>query len=170
MSQSSPFRLAEEARSQQAEAPTGLPSVELQQLWFSLQKREWSSLVLVPADAQTSALDFGQPLYEVGRLALGEQLKLVDARSLKLTETAPLILEMTGAGPARPGAVRPDRVMVLVDSVLSRPSGIPVALAADLAVLCIELGRSSLPDARSTLQILGQQRFAGCLTIAASRR
>jgi hypothetical protein len=137
----------------------GIPSLSLQQLWFSLQRHEWSSLVAVPSDRDLSVMDFVRPLYEVGRLALGEKLRLVDARDVKLTRTAPLILEMTGGG--QPGG----RALVLLESVLSHPSGVPVALAADAALLCVELGRTSLAAARETVRIVGAQRFLGCITL-----
>jgi hypothetical protein len=140
----------------------GIPSLSLQQLWFSLQRREWSSLVAVPADRGLSVMDFVRPLYEVGRLALGEKLRLLDARDVKLTRTAPLILEMTGGGSGgQPGG----RVLVLIESVLSHPSGVPVALAADAALLCVEMGTTSIAAARETLQIVGPQRFLGCITL-----
>ena len=41
----------------------------------------------------------GRPLYEVGHLAMGDRLRLLDAREVKLDKTAPLILDMTGASP-----------------------------------------------------------------------
>jgi len=36
----------------------GIPSLSLQQLWFSIQRREWSSLVAVPGDRDMSVMDF----------------------------------------------------------------------------------------------------------------
>ena len=144
----------------------GIPSLSLQQLWFSLQRREWSTLVAIPADRNQSVMDFVRPLYEVGRLAMGDKLRLVDARDVKLTRTAALILEMTGGGPARgPGAVDAGRALVLIESVLSHPSGVPVALAADAALLCVEMGKTSIAAARETVQIVGAQRFLGCITL-----
>ena len=142
----------------------GIPSLSLQQLWFSIQRREWSSLVAVPADRDMPVMDFVKPLYDVGRLAMGDNLRLVDAREVKLTRTAPLIVEMTGAvrGPGSKGG---ERVLVVIDSVLSHPSGVPVALAADAALLCVEMGKTSLTAARETLQIVGAQRFLGCITL-----
>ena len=140
----------------------GIPSLSMQQLWFSLQRHEWSTLVAVPADRETSVMDFGRPLYEVGRLAMGEKLRLIDARDVKLTRTAPLILDMTGAGTGRGAG---ERVLVLIESVLSHPSGVPVALAADAALLCVELGKTSIAAARETVKIVGSQRFLGCITI-----
>src|SRR5215468_4457937 len=155
-------KLKPEESPTEASAWAGIPSLSLQQLWFSLQRREWSTLVVVPADREMSVMDFGRPLYEVGRLALGEKLRLVDARDIKLTRTAGLILEMMGGGPTR---VSGGRTLVMIESVLSHPSGIPVALAADAALLCVELGRTSIAAARETLRIVGAQRFLGCITL-----
>ena len=144
----------------------GIPSLSLQQLWFSLQRREWSTLVAVPADRDSSVMDFGRPLHEVGRLAMGEKLRLIDARDVKLTRTAALILEMTGGGSNRGlGAQGGERALVLIESVLSHPSGVPVALAADAALLCVELGRTSIAAARETVRIVGAHRFLGCITL-----
>src|SRR5215470_558378 len=109
-----------------AEEPVraGIPSLSLQQLWFSLQRREWSTLVAIPADRNLPVMDFVRPLYEVGRLAMGDRLRIVDAREVTLTRTAPLILEMTGGGPSRgPGGQSGERVLVVIESVLSHPSG-----------------------------------------------
>jgi hypothetical protein len=145
---------------------TGIPSLSMQQLWFSLQRREWTTLVAVPADREMSVMDFGRPLYEVGRLAMGEKLRLLDARDVKLTRTAPLILDMTGGGLTHAaGGQTGERVLVLIESVLSHPSGVPVALAADAALLCVELGKTSLAAARETVRIVGAQRFLGCITL-----
>jgi len=150
----------------EAPAWAGIPSLSLQQLWFSLQRHEWSSLVLVPADKGISVMDFARPLYEVGRLAMGEKLRLLDARDVKLTRTAPLILEMTeGSSTRGPGTQASDRILVAIESVLSHPSGVPVALAADAVLLCVEIGKTSITAARETVQIVGAQRFLGCITL-----
>jgi len=143
----------------------GIPSLSLQQLWFSLQRREWSTLVAVPADREMSVMNFVRPLYEVGRLAMGEKLRLIDARDVKLTRTAALILEMTAGGARGPGGLDGGRALLLIESVLSHPSGVPVALAADAALLCVELGKTSIAAARETVQIVGAQRFLGCITL-----
>ena len=156
-------KIKQEESDPQNSAWAGIPSLPLQQLWFSLQRREWSTLVAVPADRDTSVMDFGRPLYEVGRLAMGDRLRLIDARDVKLTRTAALILEMTGGGAI--GSPDGGRALVLIESVLSHPSGVPVALAADAALLCVEMGKTSIAAARETLQIVGPQRFLGCITL-----
>jgi hypothetical protein len=166
MSRSPTFKLAEPAPAETANWP-GVPSLSMQQLWFAVQRLEWASLVIIPADGNSSAIDFGKPLFEVGHLAMGDRLRLLDARDVKLDKTAPLILDMTGA--SRPHSAGPqqrgERVVVMIESVLAAPSAIPVALAADAAILCVELGKTSLAGARETIEILGAQRFVGCITL-----
>ena len=139
----------------------GVPPIAVQQLWFTLQRHPWTSLAVIPADDETSGPAFARPLHDVGRLVLGDRLRLLDVRTLKLEDTAAMILEMTGS---QSTAERP-RFLLQLDSVLSRPSGVPVALAADCAVLCVELGKTRLAGARKTLEILGKSRFLGCITL-----
>lgn len=142
------------------------PALPMQQLWFSIQRLPWASLVLLPADPETSAQDVGKALHEVGRLTMGERLRMLDARGVQLPSTAPLILDMSGVTPVRPaGSEWSERVLVLVDSILARPSGIPVALAADALVLCLTLGKTPIAAARETLRLVGAQRFVGCITL-----
>jgi hypothetical protein len=148
----------------------GIPPLSMQQLWFSLQRLQWSSLLILPASPESSAMDFGRPLYQVARLAMGPRVRLLDGRGVKLTRTAPLILDMTGASSDRGAASEGDRVLVLLESVISHPSGVPVALAADAAVLCVDLGKTTLAHAKETLRLVGAQRFVGCLTTSPARR
>jgi len=146
---------------------TGVPPLSIQQLWFSIQRVEWATLAIIPAGPETSALDFGRPLYEVGKLAMGERLRLLDARTVKLSGVAPLIVDMVTppAGPRSTNVQWSERAMVLVESVLVQPAAVPVALAADAALLCVELGKTSMASARETLDIVGRQRFIGCVTL-----
>lgn len=166
MSRSPIFKLADVA---QLEAPRsgGPPSLSMQQLWFTIQRLQWASLVVVPADGSSPAEDFGRPLYEVGKLAMGDRLRLLDARDLKVDRTASLILDMTGANRPHNAGSREwsERVVVMVESVLTVPSAIPVALAADAAILGIELGKTSLASARETISLVGAHRFLGCVTL-----
>jgi len=159
------FKLADEGG---PEPQSGaVPPLPMQQLWFSIQRLGWSSLVLVPADPETSALEVGQALHQVGRLTMGDRLRLLDARNIQLPATAPMILDMSGAtAPVRPATNDwSERVLVVTDSVISRPSGIAIALAADAVVLCLTLGKTPVVAARETLKLVGPQRFIGSITL-----
>lgn len=166
MSGSTIFKLADAAPVEAGKWP-GPPPLSMQQLWFTIQRLQWASLVVVPADGNSAAADFGRPLYEVGKLAMGDRLRLLDARELKTDKTASLILDMTGANrPHNAGSPEwSERVLVMVESVLTAPSAIPVALAADAAILGVELGKTSLAGARETIALLGAHRFLGCVTV-----
>ena len=143
----------------------GTPPVSLQQLWFAVQRLEWSSLVIMPAGPETSAFEVATTLHEIGKLTMGDRLRLLDARGVKLTGTAGVILDMSRAAPVRDTQdPRNERVLVLIDWVLAQPSGVPIALAADAAVLCVELGTTTVANARETVQLVGRQRFVGCIT------
>jgi hypothetical protein len=98
---------------------------------------------------------------------MGDRLRLLDARDLKVDRTASLILDMTGANRPHNAGSREwsERVVVMVESVLTVPSAIPVALAADAAILGIELGKTSLASARETISLVGAHRFLGCVTL-----
>jgi hypothetical protein len=61
--------------------------------------------------------------------------------------------------------LRQGRVIVAVDSVLSKPSGLGVVLAADVALLCIHMQATSLKSARRTIEMIGRDRFIGCITL-----
>ncbi|HUM09629.1 MAG TPA: hypothetical protein VLT82_01645 [Myxococcaceae bacterium] len=159
------FKLAEQA-GPDSNPGASIPALPMQQLWFSIQRLPWASLVLVPADPGTSSQEVGKALHDVGKLTMGDRLRMLDARGLQLPATAPLILDMSGAAPVRPAATEwSERVLVLVDSVLSQPSGIPIALAADAVVLCLTLGKTPVAAARETVKLIGAQRFVGCITI-----
>ena len=75
--------------------------------------------------------------------------------------------DMSGAAaPVRPAGVEwSEKVLVVVDSVVSHPSSIPIALAADGVVLCLTLGKTPLAAARETMKLVGPQRFIGCITV-----
>jgi hypothetical protein len=159
------FKLADQAGGE-AHPGAAPPELPRQQLWFSLQRFDWSSLLLLPADPDTSALELGRALHEVGRLTMGELLRLLDGRGLKVSATAPMILDMSGAHPVRPAGTQwSEKVLVVVDSVVSHPSSIPIALAADAVVLCLTLGKTPLATARETMKLIGPQRFIGCITV-----
>ncbi len=78
---------------------------------------------------------------------------------MNLNDTSRLIIEMTSH--AASGGL----VIVALDSVLSNQAGIPVALAADAALLCVTMGDTELDAARRTVSLVGKDRFVGTVTV-----
>jgi hypothetical protein len=135
------------------------PTSTLLQLWAMLnQRHRWSSLVVVPSHSGGSAAQVAHTILEVGSKH-PTPIHLLDAEGLELGSAPEVVNEMlayVGQG---------DRVVVLLDSVLSNPVGLEVALAAERALLCVSLGTSDFASARRTLDLVGKQRFLGSVTL-----
>lgn len=138
------------------------PAPAWQSVWFQTRKRPWRSLAVVPVDDQ-AALDAAKALQGVGRLAEGNQLTVVDATGLPLDGARDLLAAL--GGPASGGGR-----IIAVDSPRRTPSAIPLARTADAAVLLVNLGRTTLAQARRVMELVGPERFVGCVVTPKRRR
>ena len=57
------------------------------------------------------------------------------------------------------------RLIIAIPPVITEPLGLATTSGADLVMICVELGRTRLEDARRTLQLIGRERVAGCLLL-----
>ncbi|RKG95339.1 hypothetical protein D7V97_37345, partial [Corallococcus sp. CA053C] len=85
-------------------------------------------------------------------------LRLVDATGIEPAGAPRMVLEV------RRRVEQGERVIVVIDSLLTHPASIPLALAADTALLCITLGETDFGSAEKTLKLVGAERFAGSVT------
>jgi hypothetical protein len=204
---------------QEGEPPeaSGPDDLQYQELWFSLGRRPWSSVVLVPADRSGSADEVASRLAEVGKRISRSPVTAITARSLEYgtalaladlpsfvgqrgrppqapwtqaVEMPPSSLDpstqarppeetsiqvASGGGlPAEPSGPWGEdgpmvssgaRLIISIPPVVSQPLGLATARAADLVVLCVDLGATRLADARRTLELVGRERLAGCFLI-----
>lgn len=135
------------------------PTSTLLHLWAMLnQRHRWSSLVVVPSHAGGTASQVARTILEVGSKQ-PTPIHLLDAESLELGSAPDVVNEMLAY------VQQGDRVVVLLDSVLSNPVGLEVALAAERALLCVTLGTSDFTSARRTLDLIGKERFLGSVTL-----
>lgn len=176
----------------EAEAPRGAaarheaaPSRAVQELWFALERRGWSSVVVVPADEGTSAADVASLLADVGKsmqrfpvtllvMASRRDYASVAAMVRRAADdergepdvdpdsyTTSMMLVAQAASPE--GSLAPrGRVVVAVQPVVVEPMGLAVTGAADAVVLCIARGRSRMSTVRRTIELIGRERIAGC--------
>jgi hypothetical protein len=159
-----------------------LPSRDLQELWFATRRREWRTLVVVPAGPGCSALPIAKALGEVGGFIRMNPVRVINAEGLDLSKIATLVMNMTGTSsssawtmnaPATsaPGgwepATRAEATIVALDSVVVNPLVLPVALAADAVLLLTELGKTGLAEARHTVDLIGHDRFIGSVVLRA---
>ena len=137
-----------------------LPSNDVQRLWFATLRKEWNSLVVLPAHAKGSGTAIGRALAQVASLHKDSAIKLVSAEGADLAGASRLIIDMTSH------VASGGMVIVVLDSVLSNPAGIPVALAADAVLLCVQLEDADVESARRTVEMIGESRFVGAVTLA----
>ncbi|WP_049805214.1 hypothetical protein [Stigmatella aurantiaca] len=133
---------------------------ELLHLWAMLTQREkWSSLVVVPAQPGASGIDAARAIVEVGSQYREKPIRFISAEGLPPGSAARVAWEM------RAHVEQGGMIVVCIDSVLSNPVGIEVALAAERALLCVPLGSTQFSAARHTLDMIGKGRFLGSVTL-----
>lgn len=123
----------------------------------------WQSLVVVPASPGLSSSAIADAMVEVAKLARGAPGRLFLAEGHEKAGVSKLIVEMTQHISAGGLAV------VCVESVISQQAGVPIALAADAAVLVVHLGVTKSEDAENTVNIIGKQKFLGAITVESMR-
>ena len=136
-----------------------IPASEVQRLWFAALRRDWASLAVLPAHPEGTADAVAQALARVAKIHKDEAVKVISARGADLAATSRLIIDMTSH------VAQGGLCIVVLDSVLTNPAGIPLALAADAALLCVELGETDSDSAKRTVDLVGASRFVGAVTV-----
>jgi hypothetical protein len=134
-----------------------------QRMWLHTQRLKWRTLALVPGDDQTSTLEVANL---IARLAFdrGESIRVADWRALRPRHVDALLDE------ARVDATQGARVVFATRSVSTNLSTVPIARAADCALLCVSLGSTSLASIKDTIEQVGREHFLGSLLVQASTR
>jgi hypothetical protein len=133
---------------------------ELLHLWTLLtQKEKWSSLVVVPAQPGASGMDAARAIVSVGNQYREKPIRLIDAEGLPPGAASRLVRDMKAY--VEQGGM----IVVCIDSVLSNPVGVEVALSTERALLCVPLGSTQFSAARHTLELIGKARFLGSVTL-----
>ena len=135
-----------------AQGPRPLPD-SFRDLWAATLKHEWSALVVVPAHAEDSAVNVARALAKIGEVDFIDGEEVTPSSSTRVTQD---MLAQATRG----------RVVVALDPVVSNPAVLPIVLAADAALICITLGQTEIASARRTVELIGRERFIGCVTVA----
>jgi hypothetical protein len=130
----------------------GVQRDQFRDLCLATLRQEWSALIIVPADSAGSALPLARTLAEIGGIDLISAVGVTPDSAARVTQ------EML--------AYHRGRVVVALEAVVSNPAGLPIALAADVALLCVTLGRTEIAAARRTIEMIGRERFIGCVTFS----
>lgn len=146
-----------------------VPSLDLRELWFAMLRWEWSSLVLVPSHAGSSAVWIAKALADVGASEPGRATKITP-QGITLASTPELVEDLNALSTIRSMKTgsqrwRGGQTIIAIDPVVSNPAGIAAALAADAVLLCVELGKADIASARKTMEMIGRDRFIGCVIV-----
>ena len=161
-SRSAPEAPAEAPAAELAPASPSTVNREFQELWFTLVRKNWKSIVLVPADEGLSVGPIAQALAEVGgKLRDGAVTAIVEDRLdyASAARIAAIVASKSSGGGA------PAEVIVAIQPVVVEPLGLAVAQAADAVVLCFEMTRTRLSAARRTIELIGRDRIAGTFLV-----
>jgi hypothetical protein len=135
---------------------SSVPSPELQRLWFALERRAWSYLTIVPAQPGGPALEAATAILEAGApYAYSQKIHLQDATGITPGDATRLVVQL------RERIAQGERVVVVLDSLLTHPASLPLALASDGVLLCVGLGDTEFSAARKTMEYVGAERFVG---------
>ena len=137
------------------------PSLQTLKLWKTLRSRPWTTLAVLPAHREGSAQAATDAIVEAGAAQAPQpvQVSVIDARGVR-TEAVPELLSRMKAQ-----ADRGSLTVLLLDSVLTNPTAVPLAIAADATLLCFTLGVSDFASAKETLSLIGPERVLGSVVL-----
>lgn len=138
------------------------PSLDAQALWFAVQRRGWSTLALVPAEAGCSTMPVAMALAEVIAAHRGRPPLVLPGESLDLAGSAALLAQLRMRAP---GEAAHDPVLVPLGSFSDFPSGVAVARAVDAVLLCVELRRTRLRAAKEAIGAAGRDKLLGYVVL-----
>lgn len=139
--------------------PPGAALRELQQMWLSLMRGSWSSIVVVPTDPDTSVSAVTGALVDVAQIHQLDPFQIIDAAGAAVGHGERLAQEMAsvvGSG---------TRAVVAVDSLMQSLAGVPLVRDAEAALLVVRLGVSNFDYVQSTIDIVGRERILGAVAL-----
>jgi hypothetical protein len=160
--------------------PATSREIEAQELWLTVTRREWQTLAVIPAHPDGSALSIASALAEAGSLLRGKPVELFSADRADHSPSGPMPvmngratsnipLHAVPPGGLPPASERFERVVALEPLTLN-PMGATIAHAAEAVLMIAERGITELRTAKRTVEMIGRERFIGCVLVSSSRR
>jgi hypothetical protein len=135
---------------------------QLYQQLLTCLRGDWHSMVVVPASPGSSSSFIANALVEVSTLVRGKKARLFTTEGLGVHDVSKVIVEMMqhiGTG---------GLAIVTIDPLVMAQSGVPVAMAVDVALLVVQLGVTAIDDAKQTVALIGEKKFLGAVTVEAN--
>jgi len=133
--------------------------VGLQHLWLALRRRTWRSLAIVAAGPGMPTLEVANNLAKICWLYTGQPSGVVDLRDVSMRLLEHQLSALTAH------AAEEERVFLALRAIDENATAIPIAMSADAAVLCVELGKTEIKTAKKTIAAIGQDRFLGTIVV-----
>ena len=150
---------------QPASITSDFESDDVRDLWLRMLRRRWKSLALVPAAPAGSTQKLARAICGVGAIYRGRGLPLLSASDLTLDSVNQFICTMSQVEKSQAGQDDQEKLVVMLDSVITKPLGIAVALASDAVLLVIELGKTDERSAKRTVELIGRDHFIGSVAL-----
>lgn len=141
---------------------------EIEGLWFRLAHLQWRTLVFVPADEGTSAVEVTTALADVGRrLRAGPVTFLLLSGPMDYAAAGKIVRAVGGGRDAAGSSEehQEGRLLIAIPPVVTEPLGLAVTEVADAIVLCVERGESRMQSAERTVELIGKDRIIGALML-----
>jgi hypothetical protein len=160
--------------------PATSGEIEAQELWLAVTRRDWQTLAVIPAHRDGSALSLATALAEAGSLLRGKPVELFSADRadshgdthgdtvLNARNTSPITLNPVPAGGLPPSTEKFGRVVAL-EPLSSNPAGATIAQSAEAVLMVAERGVTELRTARRTVEMIGRDRFLGCVLVSPAK-
>jgi hypothetical protein len=130
-----------------------------QKIWLAAQRSDWRSLAVVAAGKGRSTVGVAQMLIQVGWRHRRMPMGLADLRQVPLSHLEGAIAQVQAHVDGG------ERVLIALGSIFDNPTTVPLARAADRAILCVTLGITAIDGAEQTVEEIGKDRFLGALIL-----
>jgi hypothetical protein len=145
-------------------APNIWDDVRLQKLWLAAERSPWRSLALLGADPSVETFQVAELLAQLAWRYRGQPSNVLDLRDLSMRLIDYEVQEM------RAQVASGTRLIVALRSIFENPTAAPIAQQADVVIICIKLGRTTLKSARETVLAVGRKRVLGSIVLGSRGR
>lgn len=132
---------------------------EWQRAWFSLQRREWSSLAIVGTESGAEAEVAARHLATIGTRDGLKSVRVLSALNLTYAD-APRALDYLAEA-----AANGDLVVVACDPVRQNHATLPLLQAVSGVILVVRLGVSRTAWVKKTIEVVGRERVLATVSV-----